>query len=88
MGRQPDGQGGMNCDRHVSVDYLLQNLPNSPWTQALKEGKLWDRVQVLARDGNRYMSPSRLEYSDPEHFTQLMDQVGLPCVDGSAKSCE
>ncbi|MCY7264857.1 VirE2 family protein, partial [Pseudomonas protegens] len=53
-------------------------LPNSPWTQALKEGKLWDRVQVLARDGNRYMSPSRLEYSDPEHFTQRMDQVGLP----------
>ncbi|AAK90951.1 MULTISPECIES: type IV secretion system single-stranded DNA binding effector VirE2 [Rhizobium/Agrobacterium group] len=78
MGRQPDGQGGMTRDRHVSVDYLLQNLPNSPWTQALKEGKLWDRVQVLARDGNRYMSPSRLEYSDPEHFTQLMDQVGLP----------
>ncbi|GAJ95556.1 type IV secretion system single-stranded DNA binding effector VirE2 [Rhizobium rhizogenes] len=78
MGRQPDGQGGMTRDRHVSADYLLQNMPSSPWAQALKEGKLWDRVQVLARDGNRYMSPPRLEYSDPEHFTQLMDRVGLP----------
>ncbi|ACM39679.1 MULTISPECIES: type IV secretion system single-stranded DNA binding effector VirE2 [Rhizobium/Agrobacterium group] len=78
MGRQPDGQEGTTSDRHVSVDYLFQNAPNSPWTQALKEGKLWDRVQVLARDGNGYMSPARLEYSDPEHFTQLMNRVGLP----------
>ncbi|QCJ00992.1 VirE2 family protein [Agrobacterium larrymoorei] len=78
MGRQSDRQGGLTPDRHVSVRFLLQNAPTSPWAQALKKGVYWDRVQVLARDGNRYMSPPRLQYSDPEHFTQLMDRVGLP----------
>ncbi|MBF2712874.1 VirE2 family protein [Agrobacterium vitis] len=78
MGRQPDGSGGMTRDRLVSVGFLMHNAPNSPWALALKKGELWDRVQVLARDGNRYMTPPRLEYSDPEHFTQLMGRVGLP----------
>lgn len=78
MGGQPDGQGGTTRDRFVSVDFLMQHAPNSPWSQALKKGEQWDRVQVLARDGNRYMTPARLEYSDPEHFAQVMNRVGLP----------
>nr|UVY99860.1 type IV secretion system single-stranded DNA binding protein VirE2 [Agrobacterium fabrum] len=82
MGQQPDGQGGLTRDRHVSVDFLMQSAPNSPWAQALKKGELWDRVQLLARDGNRYLSPPRLEYSDPAHFTELMNRVGLPASMG------
>ncbi|CVI63660.1 VirE2 family protein (plasmid) [Agrobacterium leguminum] len=71
------GQDG-GFDRHVSVKFLFEGAPDSPWAKALKKGELWDRVQVLTRDGNRYMSPSRLQYSDPEHFGQLMDAAGLP----------
>ncbi|MGN7714861.1 type IV secretion system single-stranded DNA binding effector VirE2 [Agrobacterium radiobacter] len=82
MGQQPDGQGGLTRDRHVSVDFLMQSAPRSPWAQALKKGELWDRVQLLARDGNRYLSPPRLEYSDPAHFTELMNRVGLPASMG------
>lgn len=88
MGRQPDGNGGLTSDRHVSVEFLLQNASGTPWAHALKKGELWDRVQVLARDGNRYITPPRLQYSDPEHFTQLMNRVGLPVSMGLQSHAE
>ncbi|MCP3468620.1 VirE2 family protein [Bradyrhizobium sp. CCGUVB23] len=78
FGRQPDEHGGLTLDHHVSVEFLFASAPNSPWAQALKRGELWDRVQVLTHDGNGYMSPWRLHYSDPTHFASLMDGVGLP----------
>lgn len=78
FGRQTDEHGGTTLDHHLSVEFLFASQPNSPWAQALKRGELWDRVQVLARDGNGYMSPQRLQYSDPAYFVSLMDGVGLP----------
>lgn len=78
FGRQPDEHGGTTLDHHLSVEFLFASQSSSPWAQALKRGELWDRVQVLARDGNGYMSPQRLQYSDPEYFVSVMDGVGLP----------
>ncbi|TQX83520.1 MULTISPECIES: VirE2 family protein [Rhizobium] len=78
IGRVNDGKGGMTPDRYISVKFLMESAPGSPWAEALKKGEYWDRVQLLARDGNHYMAPGKVHYADPKYCEKALEQVNLP----------
>lgn len=78
MGRIDTGDGKYSADHYVSIKFLMKYAANSEWAKALRMGKLSDRIRILARDGNQYMSPSSLNYSDRSHFEQSARELGLP----------
>lgn len=66
-------------DFHVDIGALANyNANASAWLQELRQGKHWDRVHLLTRDGNTYQTPERLSISDNERFKAVMDAAGLP----------
>lgn len=98
IGRRPDGQGGYTRDHHVSIEALKQLSSSSMevdssslqesarnWIDALEKGKYWDRVQLRTRDGNGYISPNRMSYSDGAQFREIMQDVGLPLSMGEQR---